>query len=160
MGVVFCAWTKSKTTDKSLNPTWFICVNWARILSGSVFCGPVKFFIRLKIRPTPCERSLKLFCVFFRWHLKIPLSDCWIQKNYSRTLLTSGHLSQRSLYFVPADSPYIYSYINLSTTATATKACPQLPKQSLDKASFFSDWWKSQEWSWHLIRMAYQSTNP
>ena len=160
MGVVFCAWTKSKTTDKSLNPTWFICVNWARILNGSVFCRPVNFFIRLKIRQTPCERSLKLFCVFLRWHLTIPLCDCWIQKNYSRKLLTDGRLSQRPLYFVPADSPYIDPYINLSTTATATKACPQLPKQSLDKASFFSDWWKSQEWSWHLIRMAYQSTNP
>ena len=56
MGVVFCAWAKSKTIDKSLNSAWFICVNWARILNGSVFCRPVNFFIRLKIRPTPCER--------------------------------------------------------------------------------------------------------
>ena len=33
---------------------------------------------------------------------------------------------QRSLFFVPADSPYISSYLNLSTTATATAARPQL----------------------------------
>ena len=101
MGVVFCAWAKSKTTDKSLNSTWFICVNWARILNGSVFCRPVKFFIRLKIRPTPCERSPKLVCVFLRWHLTIPLSDCWIQKNYSRTLLTNGHLFTTVTLFCP-----------------------------------------------------------
>ena len=217
MGVVFCAWAKSKTIDKSLNSAWFICVNWARILNGSVFCRPVNFFIRLKIRPTPCERSLKLFCVFLRWHLKIPVSDCWIQKNYSRTLLTNGHLfttvtlfcpggqsihcvrckftcklafiwtkqtnpynqgyirrtrqsnpykqeyissvssvknvvtSCESLELIHRVTPYnnknssrdlkgretrtqgtqpqhIDSYLNLSTTATATKACPQLPK--------------------------------
>ena len=32
--------------------------------------------------------------------------------------------TQRPLYFVPADSPHIYSYLNPSTTATATNACP------------------------------------
>ena len=211
MGVVFCAWAKSKTIDKSLNSAWFICVNWARILNGSVFCRPVNFFIRLKIRPLPCERSLKLFCVFLRWYLKIPVSDCWIQKNYSRTLLTNGHfiLSRRTVYtlckvkftcklafiWTKQTNPYnqgyirrtrqsnpykqeyissvssvknvvtsceslqlihrvtpynnknssrdlkgretrkqgtqpqhIDSYLNLSTTATATKVCPQLPK--------------------------------
>ena len=42
-------------------------------------------------------------------------------------LLTATSL-QWPLYFVSADSPYIDSYLNLSTTATATKACPQLPK--------------------------------
>ena len=101
MGVVFCAWAKSKTIDKSLNSAWFICVNWARILNGSVFCRPVNFFIRLKIRPTPCERSLKLFCVFLRWHLTIPLCDCWIQKTYSRTLLTNDHLPKTVTLFCP-----------------------------------------------------------
>ena len=99
MSVVLCTWAKGKTTDKSLNSTWFICVNWARILNGSVFWRPVKFFIRLKIRP--CERSLKLFCVFLRWHLTIPLCDCWIQKNYSRTLLTNDHLSTTVTLFCP-----------------------------------------------------------
>ena len=48
---------------------------------------------------------------------------------YSQTT-TNGTVTslQRPLYFVPADSPYIDSYLNLSTTATATKTCPQLPK--------------------------------
>ena len=41
---------------------------------------------------------------------------------YSRTSTDSYFI------FVPADSPYIASCWNLSTTATATKACPQLPK--------------------------------
>ena len=41
---------------------------------------------------------------------------------------------QQPLYFVPANSPYIDPYLNFSTTAnslqpaTATNACPQLPK--------------------------------
>ena len=40
------------------------------------------------------------------------------------TMATS--LQQWPLYFVPADSPYIDSYLNLSTTATKTS--PQQPK--------------------------------
>ena len=83
-------------------------MNWARILNASVFCNPVKFFIRLKIRPTPCERSLKLFCVFLRWHLKIPVSDCWIQKNYNRTLLTNGHLFTAATLFCPGGQSIHY----------------------------------------------------
>ena len=43
-------------------------------------------------------------------------------------LSTTATSLQRPFYFVPADSPYIDSYLNLSTTATATKTCPQLPK--------------------------------
>lgn len=35
---------------------------------------------------------------------------------------------QRPLKFIPADSPYIDSYQNLSTMAMAIKARPQLPK--------------------------------
>ena len=60
----------------------------------------------------------------------IQVTNC---SNYSRTS-TNGHLSttatslQRPLFFVPADSPYITSCLNLSTTATATKVRPQLPK--------------------------------
>ena len=35
-----------------------------------------------------------------------------------------------------------------------TKACPQLPKiSSQQRPVFFSNWWKSQEWSRHLILM-------
>ena len=44
---------------------------------------------------------------------------------------------QRPLFFVPADSPYIYSRLNLSTTATATTACPQLPNYPLDNGQCF-----------------------
>ena len=52
--------------------------------------------------------------------------------NLSHTVEPSsinGHLSTlRPLFFVPADSPYIDSCSNLSTTVTATKARPQVPK--------------------------------
>ena len=44
----------------------------------------------------------------------------------------------RPLFFVPADSPYIDSYFNPSTTATATKAivCPTAKKSSLQRPVF------------------------
>ena len=45
----------------------------------------------------------------------------------SRTL-TNDQVSTTATFFVPADSPYIGSCLNLSTTETATKACLQLPK--------------------------------
>ena len=49
-------------------------------------------------------------------------------RNYSRTS-ANGHVPLRHKgHFILADSPYIYSYLNLPTTATATNACPQLPK--------------------------------
>ena len=50
------------------------------------------------------------------------------RKKQNTPKFSNGHLSTTPLYFVPTDSPYIYSYLNLSTTATATNACPQLPK--------------------------------
>ena len=40
-------------------------------------------------------------------------------------------------FFVPADSPYISSYLNLSTTATVTKARPQLPSDLWTTACLF-----------------------
>ena len=40
-------------------------------------------------------------------------------------------------FFGPADSLYIGSNLNLSTTATATALRPQLPKNSLHKGQFF-----------------------
>ena len=44
--------------------------------------------------------------------------------NYSWTS-TNRHLSTTTtFFFVPADSPYIDSYLNLSTTATATELRP------------------------------------
>ena len=47
------------------------------------------------------------------------------------TALYNGHFC-----FVPADRPYIESYLKLSTTATAAKACLQLPKWSLYNGHF------------------------
>ena len=46
---------------------------------------------------------------------------------YSRNS-TNGQLSTTAIFFVPADSPYIDSFLNLSRTTTATEMCPQLPK--------------------------------
>ena len=46
-----------------------------------------------------------------------------LQSNlHERSPLHNNH------FFAPADSPYIGSCLNLSTTATATKVGPQLPK--------------------------------
>ena len=52
--------------------------------------------------------------------------------------------------FVPADRPYIESYLKLSTTATAAKACLQLQNNLFTTAIFFCDWWKKPR----MIRMA------
>ena len=49
-------------------------------------------------------------------------------RNKDSRTLTNGHLSTTATFFVLADSPYIGSCLNLSTTESATKACPQLPK--------------------------------
>ena len=45
--------------------------------------------------------------------------------------------SLRRPFFVPADIPYIGSCLNLSTTATATKACPQVPKYPPNNGQLF-----------------------
>ena len=66
---------------------------------------------------------------------------------------------QRSLFFVPTDRPYIYSCLNLSTTATSLqrprplKRGPNCQNNTSTTASILSYCWKSQEWSWNLIRM-------
>ena len=58
---------------------------------------------------------------------------------------------QRPLIFVLAESPKIGS-CQLSTSAMATKVCPLNCQSNLSTtASFFHDWWKSQEWSSNLI---------
>ena len=44
---------------------------------------------------------------------------------------------QQPLFFVPADNPYIGFYLNLSTTATASKLRPQLSKKPVDHGQFF-----------------------
>ena len=66
--------------------------------------------------------------------------------------INNGHLStmstslQQPLYFVPADSPHIYSYLNLSTTATSLQQqqllehVPNHQNNLPITASFFSDW--------------------
>ena len=80
-------------------------------------------------------------------------------RNKDSRTLTNGHLSTTATFFVPADSPYIGSCLNLSTTATSLqqkrllKRVPNCQNNLSTTASFFSDWWKSQEWSWNLIRM-------
>ena len=51
---------------------------------------------------------------------------------HSRTFTTA------TLFCPAADCPYIYSYLNLFTTATATNTFSQLPKYPLDKRPFFS----------------------
>ena len=65
--------------------------------------------------------------------------DCTVKPPLTVTSL------QWPLYFVPADSPYIDSYLNLSTTATATKTCPQLLKYPLDNGQFFQRLMKKSE---------------
>ena len=48
-------------------------------------------------------------------------------KGYSQTS-TNSHLCTTATLFCPGgDSPYIGFNLNVSTTATATKACSQLP---------------------------------
>ena len=68
---------------------------------------------------------------------------------------------QRPLYCVPADSPYSDS--NLYTTPSSTQRQEPLQRVSncqnniSTTASFFSDWWESQEWSsnWSVRRVDY-----
>ena len=57
---------------------------------------------------------------------------------YSRTS-TNGHLPTLATFFVPADSPDIDSYLNLSTMATTKISSQQRP--------VFLATDKSQEWS-------------
>ena len=51
-------------------------------------------------------------------------------------------------------------YLNVYTTATSPQRQRPLKRVTnrennfLTTASFFSGWWKSQEWSWNLLRMA------
>ena len=42
--------------------------------------------------------------------------------------LTATSLGTATSFVLAADSPYIVYCLSLTTTATATKACPQLPK--------------------------------
>ena len=51
-------------------------------------------------------------------------------------LFTTASSLQRPLYFVPADSPYIYSFLNLSTTQRPLKRVPSC-QSNLDNGQFF-----------------------
>ena len=51
-----------------------------------------------------------------------------ITKKLNCTCITLLGTVEPPLYFVAADSPYIYSYLNLFTTVTATNTFSQLPK--------------------------------
>lgn len=57
-----------------------------------------------------------------------------------QTPLYNGHF-----FLVPADSPYIASCLNLTTTVKATKACPQPAKLPLDNDQFFQRLTKESE---------------
>ena len=73
---------------------------------------------------------------------------------HSRTS-TNGHLSTLATFFVPAaDSPYIVYCLSLATTATATKACPQLPKYPLNNGQFFQRLMKKSRMVMKFDRMA------
>ena len=56
---------------------------------------------------------------------------------YSQTSPLPATSLQLPLFFCPADSLYIGSNLNLSTTATSTALRPQLPKKPLHKGQFF-----------------------
>ena len=58
--------------------------------------------------------------------------------HHFKIIQSNLHLSTTATFFALADSPYIASCLNLSTTATATKACPQHNNLSTT-ASFFPD---------------------
>ena len=62
--------------------------------------------------------------------------------NQNNRTLTNGHLSTTATFFVPANSPYIDSCLNLSTTTTATIARLNCQKNlsTTATASFFSEW--------------------
>ena len=51
---------------------------------------------------------------------------------------TNGLLCTTTTFFVPASIPYIDSFLNLSATATPTKACHQLAKNNLSTTASFS----------------------
>ena len=64
-------------------------------------------------------------------------------RNKDSRTLTNGHLSTTATFFVPADSPYIGSCLNLSTTATSLqqkrllKRVPNCQNNLSTTASFF-----------------------
>ena len=101
---------------------------------------------------------LFLFCKQLTGQVSFSLS--WIRylcMQFTGTLLNTTAVCVQSNL---TDSPYIDSYLNLYTTATSPqrqrplKHVPNCENNFSTTAIFFSDWWKSQEWSWNLLRMA------
>ena len=54
-----------------------------------------------------------------------------VETNHSQPASYNGHLSTVATYFFSGDGLYIHSYFHLSILATATIACPKLPKYPL-----------------------------
>ena len=68
---------------------------------------------------------------------------------------TYGHLSTTVTFFVPTDSPYIHSCLNLSTTVTSLQRPRPLKRGRTTKKTPRLLMKKSKwEWSWKLILMA------
>ena len=97
-----------------------------------------------------------LYPVTSQWQRESLKSNRCNKQNTVESLLTATS-QQRPVFFLFRQAVHTLTrvLINLFSTATATKACPQLTKiTSRQRPVFFSDWWKSQEWSWHLTRTA------
>ena len=77
--------------------------------------------------------------------------------------LTATSLQGFFFFSSPRTVHDIDNCLNLSTTATATKARPQLTAKITSRqrpVSIFSHWRKIEKWSLYLIRMARRRLNP
>ena len=72
------------------------------------------------------SKKTNLYGMDFSENAHKQTTHIWKYRTY---IANNGHLSTTTAsVFFPADSPYIVSCLNLSTTATATEAHPQQPK--------------------------------
>ena len=100
---------------------------------------------------------LFLFCKQLTGQVSFSLS--WIR--YLCVQFTSTLTLQQFVYSQTIRTVHTLTlYLNLYTTATSPqrqgplKHVPNCENNFSTTAIFFSDWWKSQEWSWNLLRMA------
>ena len=100
---------------------------------------------------------LFLFCKQLTDQVSFSLS--WIR--YLCVQFTSTLTLQQFVYSQTIRTVHTLTlYLNLYTTATSPQRQGPLKRVTnrennfLTTASFFSGWWKSQEWSWNLLRMA------
>lgn len=85
---------------------------------------------------------LMFVMVVYSWYVIFLFHSHWhLVSSYNRTC-TNGHLSTMATLLCPGGQSIGWLLFNLSSTATATKARPQLPKYPLDNGQFFSDWRK------------------